>query len=294
MNSGRNLLVGLFFLFAFTAAGQDVYSIYSGPAPGTEDWDHEERTYYSKIFKNNVVTNVTKPTLTAFLPEPDIATGTAVVIAPGGAFHALSIDSEGTEVAKWLAKRGIAGFVLKYRLFPTGEDGVRDLMMKASDQGQMQKDMASIAPLAGADGLAALRYLRKNAEKFGIAKDRIGIIGFSAGGAVAAHAAYEFDTESRPRFVAPIYGGGANLSDAEVPLDAPPMFIVVATDDPLGLAKASVDLYSKWLEAKKPAELHAYERGGHGFGMKKQDLPSDTWIDRFGDWLGSEGLMDTK
>ena len=273
------------------AAGQDVIPLYSGAAPGTEDWKQEEKEYFSPSVGGKVVTNVTQPRLTAYLPEESAATGTAVIIAPGGGFHILSIDSEGVEVAKWLQERGVAAFVLRYRLFPTGDDGVKELGAKFANLKKLFDDMGSVAPFAGADGLAAVRHVRENAKKYGVAPDKIGFMGFSAGGAVTMHVATKYDKASRPDFVAPIYAGGSQFEDARVPADAPPIFVLAATDDPLGLADDSVMIYSKWLAAGKPAELHIYSRGGHGFGMKSQNLPSDAWIDRFGEWLGVQALL---
>lgn len=288
-------VLGLVVISAPLAA-QEAIQLYPGPAPGTEDWtfDVGEKEYFSKIFNTEVVTNVSQPTLTPYLPDPDKANGTAVIIAPGGGFHALSINSEGIDVAKWLNERGVAGFVLRYRLVPTGEDGVKDMMAKAGNREQIDKDMASVVPFAGADGLAAVRYVRENAEKFGVTPDRIGFMGFSAGGGVTAFVAFNGEAESRANFLAPIYAGLGNLDEAEVPKNAPPLFVVAATDDQLDLAKESVVFYNMWLEAKRPAELHIYSKGGHGFGMKTQNLPSDTWIDRFGEWLDVQGLLDLK
>ena len=289
----RAAITAVIALLAVTAHAQEIIRLYPGPAPGTEEWTHDEKQFFSTTFNTEVVTNVTNPTLTAYLPEADKATGTAVIIAPGGGYHALSINSEGVDVAKWLNERGVAGFVLKYRLFPTGEDGTKELMQKAADREKVRADMASVAPYAGADGLAAVKYLRENADKFNIAKDRIGFMGFSAGGGVTTHVVLNYDEASRPDFVAPVYAGIFDGQKLEAPKDAPPMFLIAATDDPLGLASVSVDLYNAWYTANKSVELHLYSRGGHGFGMRKQNLPSDTWIDRFGDWLQIQGLLTT-
>lgn len=292
MNMVRTISLMAALAIESVVGAEEVVELYSGKIPGSEEWTHQEKAYYSPIFRTDVVTNVVRPTLTVFLPAKEKATGTGVIIAPGGGFHALSINSEGNDVAKWLAERGVAGFVLKYRLVPTGEDGVREMMEKNREEGRVMKDMASVAPLAGADGLVALRHVRENAAEYGVAPDRIGFMGFSAGGAVTAHVSFHYDAQNRPNFVAPIYAGLAMLKDANPPADAPPMFIVAATDDQLGLAADSVLLYNKWLAAKKPVEMHLYSKGGHGFGMRKQDLPSDTWIDRFGEWLGVQGLLE--
>jgi acetyl esterase/lipase len=277
-------------LVACWAHADEPIRIYAGLAPGSEDWTHSEKQYYSSIFQTEVVTNVVHPSLTPFLPAAD-ATGSAVIIAPGGGFHALSINSEGNDVAKWLNEKGIAAFVLRYRLFPTGKDGVQEMLIKASNRAKIEKDMADIAPLAGADGLKAMTYVRNNAEKYKLSPNRIGFMGFSAGGAVTAYVALNAEESNRPDFIAPIYAGLGTLKDAEIPQNAPPMFIVAATNDPLGLATDSITLYTKWLAARKSVELHMYSKGGHGFGMKQQDLPSDKWIERFHEWMNAQGYL---
>ena len=251
--------------------------------PDTSKWTGTERTYFSDLFDTDVVTNVSIPTLTPVLPTPELATGRGVIIAPGGGFHALSINSEGFDVARWLAAKGVAAFVLRYRLVPSGEDGVREMFQKG--QSASRKAMGEMAPLAGADGLAALRLVRQRAQEYGVEPDRVGFMGFSAGGAVTVHVAYKHDADSRPAFVAPVYVANRWLADYPLPEQLPPAFILAATDDPLGLASHSVALYQRWLGAKAPVELHMYATGGHGFGMKTQNLPSDQWIELFWDWL---------
>ncbi|HST21115.1 MAG TPA: alpha/beta hydrolase, partial [Blastocatellia bacterium] len=156
---------------------------------------------------------------------------------------------------------------------------------------KLDEDNAAVIPLAFADGLAAVSYVRKHATEFGISPTRIGLMGFSAGGTVTASVAFTYTAENRPDFVAPIYAYMGAVKETVVPKDAPPMFIAAATDDQLGLAPDSINLYGKWLAAKKPVELHMYSKGGHGFGMRKQNLPSDQWIERFGDWLQVQGLL---
>jgi acetyl esterase/lipase len=262
-------------------------ALYEGAAPGSEDWHHEERAYFSEIFNTEVVTNVSVPTLTPFLP--DAGNGTAVIIAPGGGFHALSINSEGNDVARWLSERGVAAFVLRYRTVPSGEDAVAEMVSKSPEQASA--DMQRIAPLAGADGLAAMRLVRARADDFGADPARVGFLGFSAGGAVTMTVALGYDEATRPAFVAPIYAGAGRWNDQAVPDDAPPMFLVAASDDQLGLARDSVALYEKWLAAGKPVEMHLYAQGGHGFGMRRQHLPADTWIERLGEWLAASGLL---
>jgi len=264
--------------------------LYEGDAPGSEGWSDRERRYFSELWTTEVVTNVVVPTLVPVRPTAP-PNGKAVIVAPGGAFHALSIDSEGFGVAERLAADGITTFVLKYRLVRGGDDPVAELNDKmVTGDVSFLDDMATAAALAGGDGEAAVRAVRERADEFGVDPDRVGFMGFSAGGNVALRAVYSRDAASRPNWIAPIYALnlGVDLDDLPDDSGSPflvPMFLVVATDDTLGLATDSVALYQRWRLARLPVELHAYARGGHGFGVRTQDLPSDTWIDRFLDWL---------
>jgi acetyl esterase/lipase len=289
MKSFSLRLLWVVLFLAAVAGAQDVIPLYPGVAPGSTQANYPEKQYFSKVWKTEVVTNVTRPTLTVFKPSAETKNGTAIVICPGGGFMALSISSEGTDVAKYLAARGVTAFVLKYRLAHTGEDGTAEFAPLFADRKKFEEEMKDVEPLAVADGLAAVAYVRQHASEWGVSPDRVGIIGFSAGGAVTAGVAFQYAPEGRPAFVAPIYG--SMLKDAPVPADAPPMFIAAATDDSLGLAPASVALYQKWTAAHKSAELHMYAKGGHGFGMRRQNIPTDHWIDRFVEWLQLEGFM---
>ena len=277
------------FLAHFCAA-QDVIPLYPGAAPGSPQENYPEKQYFSKAWNTDVVANVTRPTLTVFKPAPELRNGTAVVICPGGGFMALSINSEGFDVAKYLAAKGVTAFVLKYRLAHTGEDATQEFITLFADRPKFQEVLKQVVPLSVADGLAAVTYVRQHASEWGASPDRVGIIGFSAGGTVTAAVALHYTPEGRAAFVAPIYAGGA-MKDIPVPADAPPMFLTAATDDGLGLAPDSVALYEKWASAHKSVELHMYAKGGHGFGMHKQNLPTDHWIDRLTDWLDLQGWL---
>ncbi len=269
---------------------QSVIRLYDGPAPGSESWTHQEQETFNEHGESQFVFNVTDPTLTLFSPDPDQATGTALIICPGGGFHLLSVN-EGFAVARWLTAKGVTCFVLNYRLVECKTtDPISE--QKAKSWPEFDAAVKSVISLAIADGQTALEYVRRNAERYDINPSRIGIIGFSAGGALTAHIAYNYTPANRPDFVALIYFGHTWLSKAPVPADAPPMFILAATDDGLGLASHSVDLYHDWTAAQKSVELHLYSAGGHGFGMKIQNLPSDRWIERFADWLGVQGLLE--
>ncbi|MGH9505181.1 MAG: alpha/beta hydrolase [Terriglobales bacterium] len=290
----KTFLVRTVFLVVFVAtlaAAQDVIPLYPATPPGPTQENYPEKEYFSKVWNTEVVTNVTKPSLTVFKPASELKNGTALVICPGGGFMALSINSEGIDVAKYMAARGVTAFVLKYRLAHTGEDATKEFAPLFADRQKFDELVGPVVPFAVADGVAAVTYVRQHASEWGISPDRVGIIGFSAGGRVAAGVAFLYSPEGRPAFVAPIYAGGAISSEVPVPADAPPMFVAAATDDQLGLAPESVALYQRWTAAHKSAELHLYAKGGHGFGMRKQNLPTDHWIDRFADWLELQGWL---
>ena len=281
-----------FIVFLATlAAAQEVIPLYPGTPPGSTPENYPEKEYFSKLWNTDVVANVTKPSLTIFKPAPEVNNGTAIVICPGGGFMALSISSEGTDVAKYLAAKGVTAFVLKYRLAHTGVDATQEFTTLYNDREKFRETVGKAIPLAIADGLAAVTYVRQHAAEWGVSPDRVGIIGFSAGGRVTSGVAFHYKPEGRLAFVAPIYAGGDISKDTPVPADAPPMFIAAATDDSLGLAPVSVGLYERWTEAHKSAELHLYAKGGHGFGMRKQNLPTDHWIDRFAEWLELQGWL---
>jgi acetyl esterase/lipase len=271
-------------------------------APGSENWTQKE--VESRGGVETTYRNVTIPTLTPFLPDPWAATGAAVVICPGGGFRFLSWENEGTKVAEWLRKRGVAAFVLKYRLKETAaaDDAYgkemafyllkllqfkdRDLTSDAAKA--FDKDMREDAAAGSADGRQAIRLVRQRAKEWGIKPDRIGIIGFSAGGIITRAAATDYDAHCRPDFAAHIYA--PVLGEVKVPKDAPPLFVLCAADDQLTEA-SSARLYGTWRAAGRPAELHVYEKGGHGFGMVRKGLPVDGWIERYEDWLGQRGLI---
>jgi len=284
-------VICIVLFLATVASAQQVIPLYSGTAPGSTPENYPEKEYFSKTWNTEVVSNVTKPSLTVFKPSPELRNGTAIVVCPGGGFMALSIASEGTEVAQYLAAKGVTAFVLKYRLAHTGEDATQEFATVVADRQKFQETTGKVVPLAVADGIAAVAYVRQHAAEFGISPDRLGIIGFSAGGAVTAGVAYKYAPEGRPAFVAPIYAVTSMLKDLPVPADAPPMFLVVATDDQFHLVPDSIELYEKWSAAHKSAELHIYAKGGHGFGARKHDLPTDHWIDRFAEWMEMQGWL---
>ena len=252
-------------------------------SPASEIWETDGHW--------RTVRDVTQPALLPVLPQPGTANGTALIIAPGGGFLNLSMDTEGLEVAQYLAARGIACFVLKYRLndTPADVDGYWNALAALFgniNPKQTQSDLSSAAvAMAQADGLAALQWVRGHSKDYGIDAQRIGFMGFSAGGITAMNVATAYEPASRPNFIGVIYGA---MPQRAVPQDAPPAFILVAADDPL-LGYAATPIFDAWRAAGKSAELHVYANGGHGFGTKKQGKSSDHWLEDYFNWLVAEG-----
>jgi len=244
-------------------------------------WSEEETVLPNGL---SVVRNVTRPSLTVFLPDPALANGAAMVVAPGGAFHFMAYDHEGIRVAQWLNARGVAAFVLRYRVYPTGDDFPECVEKNLSDPAIMEIIDRDIYPKILADGCQAVRLVRSRAAEWKLDPHKIGIMGFSAGGVVTGMVARQYDAGSRPDFAAPIYP--APLPPAPIPADAPPLFLLCADDD-LMASNASIQIYSDWKAAGRPVELHIYASGGHGFGMNPQGMPSDAWIERMAEWLES-------
>ncbi|MFC2098251.1 alpha/beta hydrolase [Bacteroidota bacterium] len=254
-------------------------------------WIGNEKEYYTDSWQTQVVTNVSVPTMQVFKPSGETNNGAAVIIAPGGGLFALCIENEGNEAAKWLSKKGFTAFVLKYRIVPTGEDGVAEYSeLSKKNPLKVREEVGKVLPLAIADGLSAVSYIRRNAEEYGIEPDKIGFMGFSAGGAVTIGVAFYYSEENRPDFLVPVYPGTSAMAIQKPKKDAPPMLIVCASDDPFDLAPGSIQLYNAWQDQGLRVGLHMYSRGGHGFGMKTQGLPSDDWIQRFFEWSVGEGF----
>ncbi len=277
--------------YVFPGNGQEVILLPYDKNPAVV-YQNAERKYYSEAWQTTAVTNVSEPTLTVFQPSEDKRNGTAVIIAPGGGLYALSINSEGNDVAQWLVSRGVTAFVLKYRLVPSGEDGTTEISeLMASDPDALMNKVGEVLPYSVKDGLNAVAYVRENAEKYGIERNKIGFMGFSAGGAVTLGVGYQYNASSRPDFLVPVYAWTTAMPVEEPADNAPPAFIVCATNDGLGLARGSLEIYHSYLDKGIPAELHMYSMGDHGFGMRVQGLPSDRWIERFYEWGVAEDLI---
>ncbi|RSU46276.1 alpha/beta hydrolase [Sphingomonas sp. S-NIH.Pt15_0812] len=270
-----------------TPAQPGAITLDTGRLPGAtapEAWHSQ----YGSVFARNVVV----ATLTPFLPDPASASGTAVIVAPGGGFRTLSMQNEGWDVAKALAARGVAAFVLKYRLNQTPQDmAAFDRSMKVmvargpGDRPSADRAAASLAPQV-ADARAAFALVRAHARDWHVDPSRIGMIGFSAGAMLTMTTALS-GTDARPAFIGNVYGP---LGAVTVPADAPPLFAAIAADDPL-FGKANFALIDSWRTAGRPVEFHLYEQGGHGFGMYPKATTSTGWFDAFARWMTMHGWM---
>jgi acetyl esterase/lipase len=265
-----------------------VINIWSGVAPGSEQSKQKETTLRSGPMES--IVNVTTPTLTAYLPDPAKATGTAVIIAPGGGFLFLGTDTH--EVAEWLAARGIAGFVLKYRTAQIeGENEAQLGQAGGARFGAQIRNYALIAEdgkYALDDGIQAIKVVRAHAAEWGVSPDRVVFMGFSAGGMVTEYTAIQPDVSARPNFAAPIYGAYFP-SVPPIPKDVPPFFMEMAEDDNLA-GPQIIKFYDALKAAGYKPEFHLYEHGGHGWSMRKQGTTSDHWLDEFYWWLEAHGL----
>ena len=248
--------------------------------------------------------NCSEPTLTVFAPQHVKPNGVGVIVCPGGGWRILAWEHEGIDVARWLADRGYTAFLLKYRVNGTPPDPAAfEAQMAAMGRdldaprpaAKAPRRMSDIVPaevlrrpreIAADDGRRAIALVRERAQEFGVDAAKIGMIGFSAGAFLVADVA--MDPRAEPlAFAAPIYGG--ETQGRSVPENAPPLFTVIAQDDRL-LFKVVEGLYADWSNADRPAELHIFARGGHGFGMVRQGFPVDRWIDLFRDWLVDRGF----
>lgn len=257
------------------AAHAQVVNVWPGVAPGSERWTQKERTIENTPV-GTVVFDVVTPTLTAYLPDPAKTTGTGVVIAPGGAFVALAISLESIDAARWLQQRGIAAFVLKYRVIHKTVDGIP------------QMDMDTAGRHGIADGIQALKVVRRHAAEWGVSPDRVGFLGFSAGSMVGSAALLQPDSAARPSFAALIYGAPFGVMP-KIPATLPPVFLAWAQDDAVARAPI-VRFHDALIAAGIKPEVHVYGAGGHGFGMRRQGTSSDHWIDEFYYWLEAQGL----
>lgn len=258
-------------------------------AENKESW----YTQYGSRFARNV----TQATLTPFLPDSALSTRAAVIVAPGGGFRTLSMDNEGWNVAEALAKKGIAAFVLKYRLQQTPREmesfqsSMQQMFSDASrrSSGPQYRNLNAQLKIQLEDAFAAISLIRERAEEWNIDPDRIGMMGFSAG-AMLTMSTTLADSKTDLAFIANIYGP---LGAITVPENAPPLFVAIAADDPL-FSRGEFDLVQAWFQAGRPVEFHFYEQGGHGFGMYPKSTTSTGWFNAFVHWLAMHEFLRVK
>jgi acetyl esterase/lipase len=284
----RGMVFGILALAAVSAAAEpQVAPLWPDGAPGSEAFAGQPEKLLDRGDGITRVYNIHRPSITAFLPPANRATGVGVIVAPGGAFQYLAISIEGTEVAEWLNAHGIAAFVLKYRL-PDSEGSpysVDDALK---------------------DALRAIRLVRSRATEWNVDPGRLGIMGFSAGGTLVGLAGTRFDAGdlaasdpverlgSRPDFLVFAYAGTPVDPTAITP-GTPPAFLISAADD-AGPTAAHLALFTALRAAGVPAELHVYERGGHGFGFLGRSpefltWPVAGWPDQLLSWFSDRGLL---
>ena len=278
------VLILLFLLSVNSKAQVNVIPLYKGVAPGSETWNWKEGETSNTPMKMKVAYNVTQPTLTVF--TPDKPNGTAVILFPGGGGRVVNIENEGSKMADVLTQKGLTVFVLKYRVAQSKtDDPWQETINSLKDTQALRKEMEPIRQLVTSDATAALAYVQQHAADYKIHPQKIGIVGFSAGGSMAIRLATNKNQSSRPNFVALIYSVYNPAIYDPVPADAPPAFIACATDDALASPTNSTRLYDAWVGAKRPAELHIYTKGGHGL---RGSAAASNWITRFEEWLTAQ------
>jgi endo-1,4-beta-xylanase len=283
------LLAGLTVLahLAFAAPDRPVVPLWPNGAPGSEARKNEPEKFNAS---GSNVSNIHHPSMLVYLPAKEKATGCAVIVAPGGGHRNLAIQHEGYNVGEWLAARGIAAFVLKYRL-------ARD---EATPQGAPQP--YTIEGTALADAQRAIRIVRARASEWNVNPSAVGIIGFSAGGEVAALAAMRPEAgkpdaadpidrqDARPDFQGLIYPGQSGKILPEK--GAPPAFLACGYGDRKDISEGLAEVYLRFKRAEVPAELHIYAGAGHGFGVRDTNKsPSGAWIARFQEWLADRKFL---
>lgn len=304
-----SLFVATLYLSAAAAAAQSdepiVVPLWAGAVPDeTEAIGDEyvrkspalERKFTEVTTSTEMVTNVSRPSISIYQPPRDKSTDTAMVICPGGGYWNLYWEVEGEEVAEWLNQQGMTGIILKYRV--------------PRRKGEPERLPAS-RPLQ--DVQRAISLVRSRAKEWGINENRIGVVGFSAGGHLAIAAATNFESRAypaadeidkvscRPDFAVPVYSGYLKVEESDelapgikVPENTPPVFLVHGGDDIISRPEHSVIMYMALRKANIPAELHIYSGSTHGFGVRRSERLHSAWTNSCVDWLTTQGLLEKK
>jgi len=277
------LLAACGTLGVVAAADHPVIPVWPGVAPGSEGKTGDETLRVTEG-GDHVVANVHRPTITVYLPDPATATGAAVLVIPGGGHRELWMDHEGYNVAQWLSEHGVAAFILKYRL--------------ANQEGSTY----TVEGDALADAHRALQLIRSRADEWKVDPARLGVMGFSAGGELAARASMAYDAGNanaadpieqqgtKPAFQALIYPGRSHVIAPTG--ESPPAFLSWGVGDSTAISEGMADVYLLFKRAGVPVEMHVYSDAGHGFGIRASNQsPSRQWIVQFHEWLGGHGLL---
>ena len=284
MNICKLLFASALLSLSLLAAEPPEILLWPSGAPGSEGKTGKEIIESMSGGAERKVSNVHQPSLTPYLPAPEKATGAAVLVIPGGGHRMLAIDHEGYNVGRWLSERGVAAFVLKHRL--------------ARETNSTYKiEVESLQ-----DTQRALRLIRSRAQEWGLQPGRLGVMGFSAGGELAALASSRFDAgkpdaadpvdrqSSRPDFQALIYPG--NSRSIQPQEGAPPVFLACSCTDRPDISEGLAEVYLRFKKAKVPAELHIYASGGHGFGLREKNrAPAGQWSARFLEWMEDQKFL---
>jgi len=298
------LLLSAIFHITMVTYSQEVIPLYKDKIPNSKPVKNEEVSEIEPQYHILIISNVTRPTLTIFLPPKEKANGTAVVIVPGGGYHIVAASHEGYDVAKKFNEMGVAAFVVKYRI--------------PDDQSMIDK---TIGPFQ--DAQRAIQIVRQRAKEWNIKPNHVGIMGFSAGGHLASTVGTHFNKavidnknkiNLRPDFMILVYpvisfsdsighiGSRDNLigkkpspediktysNELQVTPQTPPTFLVHAKDDDVVKVENSVDFYDALKKNNVPAEIYLYEKGGHGFGMNNE-TSSVKWMDLVHQWMLKKG-----
>jgi len=279
------LAVALLWVCSTNAMAQEPRPVLLWPngAPGSEGKTGEEHVRLTELGEH-IVSNVQRPSITPYIPDSAVATGAAVIVIPGGGHRELWMDHEGYRVGRWLRDHGIAAFVLKYRL--AREDG-STYTVEGDELADVQR---------------AIRLVRSRAREWAIAPDRIGVLGFSAGGELAVLAGTRYDggapgaadsvsrVSSRPAFMGLIYP--AVPGDLRVTAETPPAFLLCGANDSPSITDGVQSLYAAIRQAGGSPELHVLTGVGHGFGIRDGNPPAvAAWPSVFDDWLAARGIV---
>lgn len=276
-------ITSLLFMMFFVAINAQIRIELPYTETGLEIYP--EKTFDSFFGEGVFIDNVTKPEMHFYEAKGENITDKVMIICPGGGLFFSAYEKEGTLLAEKLSNNGINAIVLKYTLYPIDGNAQKWLNENWGSQDDIIKKAKKTLPFSVNDALNAIENIRNNSKKYKVDPNKIGLMGFSAGGAVTMEVSYKATEKNQPNFIAPIYPWMLIVEDQKVPDNKPPAFISCANNDILELAPLSVKIYQDWILADAKAELHMYDMGGHGFGMTMQNSPVDNWSNLLVDWI---------